>query len=191
MRQVNTASSEGAFMPDKIKQSIREIPNFPKPGILFYDVTTLFADALSYRRAIDMLVYRYIEKKPDMFVGIEARGFLIASTLAYALGTGVAVIRKPGKLPYKTYQESYALEYGTDKIEMHVDAVKPGQKVVVVDDLLATGGTLEAAAKLVERAGASVMELACIVELTFLPGRKKLSKYQVHSLVSYDSEEVK
>jgi len=178
-------------MPDKIKQSIREIPNFPKPGILFYDVTTLFADALSYRRAIDMLVYRYIEKKPDMFVGIEARGFLIASTLAYALGTGVAVIRKPGKLPYKTYQESYALEYGTDKIEMHVDAVKPGQKVVVVDDLLATGGTLEAAAKLVERAGASVMELACIVELTFLPGRKKLSKYQVHSLVSYDSEEVK
>jgi len=178
-------------MPDKIKKSIREIPNFPKKGILFYDVTTLFGDALAFRRAIDMLVYRYIEKKPDVFVGIEARGFLVASTLAYALGTGVAVIRKPGKLPYKTYQESYALEYGTDKIEIHQDAVKPGQKVVVVDDLLATGGTLEAAAKLVERAGAEVMELACIVELTFLPGRKKLSKYRVHSLVTYDNEEVK
>ncbi|MDH4185314.1 MAG: adenine phosphoribosyltransferase, partial [Nitrospinota bacterium] len=150
-----------------------------------------FADALAFRRAMDMLIYRYLEKKPDLFVGIEARGFLVASTLAYAMGTGVAVIRKPGKLPYKTYQESYELEYGTDKMEIHVDAVKPGQKVVVIDDLLATGGTLEAAAKLVERAGGQVLELACIVELTFLPGRKKLSKYGVHSLVTYDNEDVK
>ncbi|MDH5678045.1 MAG: adenine phosphoribosyltransferase [Nitrospinota bacterium] len=178
-------------MPEQIKKSIREIPNFPKEGILFYDVTTLFADAVAFRRAIDMLVYRYIDKKPDIFVGVEARGFLLASTLAYALGTGVAVIRKPGKLPYKTYQESYELEYGTDTMEMHIDAVKSGQNVVVVDDLLATGGTLEAAAKLVERAGASVQELACIVELTFLPGRDKLAKYPVHSLVTYASEEVK
>ncbi|MDH5638209.1 MAG: adenine phosphoribosyltransferase [Nitrospinota bacterium] len=178
-------------MPEHIKKSIREIPNFPKEGILFYDVTTLFADAVAFRRAIDMLVYRYIDKKPDMFIGVEARGFLIASTLAYALGTGVAIIRKPGKLPYKTYKESYDLEYGTDSMEMHIDAVKPGQNVVVVDDLLATGGTFEAAAKLVERAGATAQELACIVELTFLPGRQKLSKYSVHSLVSYASEEVK
>jgi len=178
-------------MPEQIKKSIREIPNFPKEGILFYDITTLFADPLSYRRAMDMLIYRYLENKPDMFVGIEARGFLIASTLAYALGTGVAIIRKPGKLPFDTFKESYELEYGTDQMEMHVDAVKPGQKVVVLDDLLATGGTLEAAAKLVERAGATVSELACIVELTFLPGRQKLSKYTVHSLVTYDSEEVK
>ncbi|MDH5509307.1 MAG: adenine phosphoribosyltransferase [Nitrospinota bacterium] len=178
-------------MPEHIKKSIREIPNFPKEGILFYDVTTLFADAVAFRRAIDMLVYRYIDKKPDMFVGVEARGFLIASTLAYALGTGVAIIRKPGKLPYKTYKESYELEYGTDSMEMHIDAVKPGQNVVVVDDLLATGGTFEAAAKLVERAGATAQELACIVELTFLPGRQKLSRYSVHSLVTYASEEVK
>lgn len=178
-------------MPEQLRKAIREIPDFPKEGILFYDLTTLFADAAAFRHAIDLFAERYAGDKPDVIIGVEARGFLIAAALAYALGTGVAIVRKPGKLPYKTYSESYELEYGTDQIEIHQDAVRPGQKVLVIDDLLATGGTLEAAAKLVERAGGKVAELACIVELTFLPGRDRLKKYPVHSLLTYDSEEVK
>ncbi len=178
-------------MPEKLKKSIREIPDFPQKGILFYDVTTLFSDPVAYRRAMDMLIYRYVDSRPDTFVGVEARGFVVASALAYALGTGVTLVRKPGKLPYKTYSESYDLEYGTNEIEIHQDALEPGQKTVIIDDLLATGGTLEAAAKLVEKVGAEVMELACIVELTFLPGRERLGKYKLHSLVTYDSEDVK
>lgn len=178
-------------MPEELKKSIREIPDFPKKGILFYDITTLFSNARSFRRAMDMLIYRYIDDKPDLFVGIEARGFLVASALAYALNTGVAVVRKPGKLPFRTFKESYDLEYGSNEVEIHQDAVAPGQRVVIVDDLIATGGTLEAAAKLVEKLGGEIMEMACIVELVFLPGREKLSKYKLHSLVTYDSEEVK
>jgi adenine phosphoribosyltransferase len=178
-------------MSEELKKAIREIPNFPKEGILFYDVTTLFANPLAYRKAMDLLVYRYMDNRPDVFVGVEARGFLIASALAYALNTGVVVVRKPGKLPYKTYKEAYELEYGTNEIEIHQDAIEPGQKVVIVDDLLATGGTLEAAAKLVERVGGNIMELACIVELTFLPGRQKLDKYNLHTLLTYDNEEIK
>ncbi len=178
-------------MPEELKKSIREIPDFPKKGVLFYDITTLFSNARSFRRAMDMLVYRYIDWRPDIFVGIEARGFIVASALAYALNTGVAVVRKPGKLPFRTFKESYDLEYGSNEMEIHEDAIHPGQKVVVVDDLVATGGTMEAAGKLVERSGGEIMEMACIVELTFLPGREKLEKYKLHSLVTYDSEEVK
>ncbi|MBI4827854.1 MAG: adenine phosphoribosyltransferase [Nitrospinae bacterium] len=177
--------------PDDLKKAIREVPNFPKPGILFYDLTTLFLNPPAFRKAMDMLIYRYIGSRPDVFVGVEARGFLIASALAYALGTGVVVARKPGKLPYKTRRVSYSLEYGTAELEIHEDAIQPGQRVVILDDLLATGGTMEAAATLVETLGGKVEELACIVELTFLPGRERLKKYAVHSLISYDNEEVK
>lgn len=177
--------------PDDLKKAIREVPNFPKPGILFYDLTTLFLNPPAFRKAMDMLIYRYIGSRPDVFVGVEARGFLIASALAYALGTGVVVARKPGKLPYKTRRVSYSLEYGTAELEIHEDAITPGQRVVILDDLLATGGTLEAAATLVESLGGTVEELACIVELTFLPGRERLKKYPVHCLISYDNEEVK
>ncbi len=173
-------------MPEELKANIREIPDFPKKGILFYDVTTLFSDARSFRRTIDMFAHRYIDDKPDFFVGIEARGFIVASALAYALGTGVVLVRKPGKLPYKTHKVSYDLEYGSNEIEIHQDALAKGQKVVLVDDLLATGGTLLAAAELVEKLGAEVVEMACTVELTFLNARKKLSKYKIHSLLKYE-----
>ncbi|HJM82646.1 MAG TPA: adenine phosphoribosyltransferase [Nitrospinota bacterium] len=177
-------------MPEQLKKAIREIPNFPKEGILFYDLTTLFSDPLAFRKTIDIFVNCYTDVRPDVFVGIEARGFVLASALAYALKTGVILVRKPGKLPYKTYKESYELEYGTNEIEIHQDAIKPGQKVVIVDDLLATGGTLEAAAKLVEKVGGNILELACIVELTFLPGRARLEKYKLRSLLTYDNEKV-
>jgi adenine phosphoribosyltransferase len=173
-------------MPGDLKKVIREIPDFPKKGILFYDITTLFADARSFRRSMDMLVHRYIDDKPDIFVGVEARGFLIASALAYALGTGVVVIRKPGKLPYKTNRVAYDLEYGSNEIEIHQDAIRPGQRVVVVDDLLATGGTIKASAQLVEDLGGKIQELSFLVELAFLKGRDRLGEYGVHSLVKYD-----
>ena len=132
------------------------------------------------------LVHRYIDRKPDLFVGVEARGFLIAAALAYACGTGVVVIRKKGKLPFKTHSESYDLEYGSNEIEIHQDAILPGQKVVIVDDLLATGGTIDASAKLVDKLGADIMELAFFVELTFLNGRDKLGDRKIHSLVKYE-----
>ena len=173
-------------MPQELKKTIREIPDFPKPGILFYDITTLFSDARAFRRAVDMFVHRYIDRKPDIFVGVEARGFLIASALAYALGTGVVVIRKPGKLPYKTHKVSYDLEYGSNEIEIHQDALHKGQNVVLVDDLLATGGTINAAADLVNKLGANVIEMSFFVELSFLKGRDKLKDYDIHSLVKYE-----
>jgi len=173
-------------MPLELKKSIREIPDFPKKGILFYDITTLFSDARAFRRSMDMLVHRYIDRKPDLFVGVEARGFIIAAALAYALGTGVIVIRKPGKLPHKTHKKSYDLEYGSNEIEIHQDAIEKDQRVVLVDDLLATGGTMEASAHLVEQTGGKIQEIAFLVELSFLRGRERLGDYDVHSLVKYD-----
>ncbi|MGK7346567.1 MAG: adenine phosphoribosyltransferase [Candidatus Nitrospinota bacterium M3_3B_026] len=173
-------------MPQDIKKVIREIPNFPKEGILFYDITTLFSDARSFRRAVDLLAHRYIDKRPDIFVGVEARGFIVASALAYALGAGVVIIRKPGKLPHKTHKISYDLEYGSNEIEIHQDAIEPGQKVVLVDDLLATGGTMEASAGLVRRLGGEIQEIAFMVELVSLKGREKLKEYDIHSLIKYD-----
>ncbi len=177
-------------MPEELKKSIREIPNFPKEGILFYDVTTLFADPKAFRRSIDMLIDRYKDNPPDVFIGIEARGFIIAPVLAYELGTGAVLIRKPGKLPHKTHRVAYDLEYGSAEIEIHQDAIDPGQRVVLIDDLLATGGTMAAAASLVEKLGGDIVEMAFLVELTFLPGREKLKDYTVHSLLSYDTEAV-
>lgn len=173
-------------MPQEIKKVIREIPDFPKKGVLFYDITTLFSDARSFRRAVDLLAHRYIDKRPDIFVGVEARGFIVASALAYALGAGVVIIRKPGKLPHRTHKVSYDLEYGSNEIEIHQDAIEPGQKVVLVDDLLATGGTMEASAGLVRKLGGEIQELAFLVELVSLKGRERLKGYEVHSLIKYD-----
>ncbi|VAX23562.1 Adenine phosphoribosyltransferase [hydrothermal vent metagenome] len=173
-------------MPKELKKAIREIPDFPKKGILFYDITTLFSDARAFRRSVDMFAHRYIDRKPDLFVGVEARGFLMAAALAYALGTGVVVIRKPGKLPRKTHKASYDLEYGSSEIEIHQDAISAGQRVVLVDDLLATGGTINAAVELVDKLGGDIIEIAFLVELTFLNGRKNLTDYEIHSLVKYD-----
>lgn len=169
-----------------LKDHIRSIPDFPKPGILFYDISTLLAHAAAWRETIDRLAEEVRPHKPDLLAGIESRGFLVAAPLALALGCGFIMLRKRGKLPGTTIKYTYALEYGTDTIEMHADAVKPGQKVVVVDDLLATGGTLKAAVELLRQCGAVVPATACVIELTFLGGRAKLDM-PFSSLIRYDS----
>ncbi len=171
---------------DELKTLIREIPDFPKPGILFYDITTLLKDRCGLRGAIDGLRRHYEGKAIDVVLGIEARGFIFAPALAYAMGAGFVPVRKPKKLPAQCLQVSYDLEYGTDSLEMHSDAIVAGQRVLIVDDLLATGGTAAAVAKLVEQAGGKVAGMAFVVELTFLHGRDKLAGYDVFSLLQYD-----
>jgi adenine phosphoribosyltransferase len=170
---------------DDLKAIIREIPDWPKKGILFYDVTTLLKDGPAFQKAIDSLIAPYRNRKVDLVAGIEARGFIFAPTVAYAMKTGFVPVRKPGKLPAATHKASYALEYGTDSLEIHQDAVRPGQKVLVVDDLIATGGTANAVAELVTRMGGTVVGFAFLVELEFLKGREKLSKYEVQSVLKY------
>jgi adenine phosphoribosyltransferase len=172
-------------MPD-LKQLIREVPDFPKPGILFYDITTLLKDKAGLAAVIDGLKDHYRATPVDLVVGIEARGFIFAPALAYALGAGFVPVRKPKKLPAETVRVTYDLEYGTDTLEMHKDAVQPGSRVLIVDDLLATGGTAAAAARMVTEAGGVVAGLGFVVELTFLPGRKRLPGFDVFSLLSYD-----
>lgn len=169
-----------------LKKAIRQVPDFPKPGINFYDVSTLFREAPAFRYAVDRLVERYRGETFDVVVGIEARGFVLASALAYALQSGLVLLRKPGKLPWQTHAEEYALEYGTNTIEMHRDAVAAGQRVLVVDDVLATGGTAAAAGRLLTRVGASVHGYAFLVELGFLGGRARLEPAGIFSLVRYD-----
>jgi adenine phosphoribosyltransferase len=169
-----------------LKKTIRQVPDFPKPGINFYDVSTLFREAPAFRYAVDRLVERYRGESFDAVVGIEARGFVLASALAYALRSGLVLLRKPGKLPWRTHAEEYALEYGTNTIEMHRDAVAPGQRVLVVDDVLATGGTAAAAGRLLTRVGASVHGYTFLVELGFLGGRARLEPAGIFSLVRYD-----
>lgn len=169
-----------------LRQHIRAVPGFPKPGILFYDISTLLAHAEAWREAIRLLAEAVRPHQPDLLVGIESRGFLAAAPLALELGCGFIMVRKKGKLPGPTIPFSYALEYGTDTIEIQADAVKPGQRVVVLDDLLATGGTAEAAVHLLRQVGADVKAVACIIELRFLDGRSRLD-LPVHSLVAYDS----
>lgn len=171
---------------DSLKQLIREIPDFPKKGILFYDITTLLKDKSGFASLVDQMADHYAPKHVDVVLGIEARGFIFGPALAYKLGTGFVPVRKPGKLPAETVQFSYDLEYGSNTIEIHKDAIQPGQKVVIVDDLLATGGTAEAAAKLVKQLGGEVAGLAFVVELDFLNGRDKLAGYDVMSLLHYD-----
>jgi len=169
-----------------LKQHIRSIPDFPKPGILFYDISTLLAHPEAWRATVERLAEQVRPQRPDLLVGIESRGFLVAAPLAFAIGGGFAMVRKKGKLPGKTIRYSYNLEYGTDTIEIQEDAISPGQRVVIVDDLLATGGTMQAAVELVRRQGGTVVAGACIIELGFLNGRRRV-EVPVTSMVTYDS----
>ena len=164
---------------------IRDIPDFPKPGILFKDITPLLAEPTVFRASVEHLAERYGQQKIDAIAAAEARGFLFAAPLALALRVPLVPLRKPGKLPYRTYSLKYDLEYGHAELHMHVDAIKEGQRVLMVDDVLATGGTMAAGCKLVERAGGIVVSCAFLVELSFLEGRKKLEGYDLFSLVSY------
>ena len=170
-----------------LKQLIREVPDYPKPGILFYDLTTLLKDKQGFHKLVDRLCEHYINRKVDVVVGIEARGFIFAPALAYRLGAGFVPVRKPKKLPSKTAQVTYELEYGSDTLEIHQDAITPGQSVLISDDLLATGGTAAATIQLIERLGGTVSGAAFAVELSFLKGRSKLAGVDVFSLIQYDS----
>ena len=169
-----------------LKDHIRSIPDFPKPGILFYDISTLLAHAKAWHETIEQMADLLRPYKPDVLAGIESRGFLLAAPLALALGTGFVMMRKQGKLPGTTIRHTYALEYGTDTIEIQNDAIKKGARVVLVDDLLATGGTLAAAVTLLEQVGGVVPAAACVIELTVLEGRKRLT-VPVETLLKYDS----
>jgi adenine phosphoribosyltransferase len=166
------------------KPFIRDVPDFPKPGIVFKDITPLLADAGAFRAMIDALVDPY-RGRVDTVLGIESRGFIIGAAAALALGTGIAIVRKPGKLPFHTHRQSYELEYGSDTLEIHRDAVGPGHRVLLIDDLLATGGTASAAIELVRRCGGTVTACAFVIELGFLAGRARLAPYEVHSLLQY------
>lgn len=168
-----------------LKEKIREIPDYPQKGISFKDITTILQDAAAFRYSIDRLARFAEEHRADLIVGPEARGFTIAAPIAYALGKGFVPVRKPGKLPAETVAMDYELEYGVDTLEIHKDAIRPGQRVVIADDLLATGGTTQTAARLVEKLGGQVVGAAFLIELTYLHGREKLKDYDVLSLVQY------
>jgi adenine phosphoribosyltransferase len=170
---------------DDLKLSIRDIPDFPKKGIIFKDITTLLQDAKSFTRMIDMIANRYIGQRIDIVVGVEARGFLIGAALAYKLGAGVVLVRKPGKLPSETFSKTYDLEYGTDTLEIHKDAIKPGEKILIADDLLATGGTVAAVVDMVSQLGGDIVECCFMTELEFLDGRKKLPEGKVYSQLQF------
>ena len=170
---------------DDLKRTIREVPDFPKPGINFYDLSTLFRNPEAFRATVDRMVERYRGERLDALAGIEARGFILAGAMALALDVGLVLLRKPGKLPSETESEDYALEYGTASLEVHKDAVTEGQRVLIVDDLLATGGTAVAAQRLLTRLGARIEGFAFIVELGFLNGREKLEGTNVFSLLQY------
>ena len=170
---------------DRLKATIREIPNWPKQGILFYDVTTLLKNGQCFNEVVNALTAPFEDRQVDLVVGIEARGFIFAPTVAYGLKAGFVPVRKPGKLPAATHKVDYALEYGTDSLEIHRDAIEPGQRVLIVDDLIATGGTAAAVAYIVEKMGGTVVGLAFMVELTALKGRQKLPNYKVISILKY------
>lgn len=171
---------------ETLKSVIRDIPDFPKEGIIFKDITPLLANASAFKTTIDILKDRYKDKGVTQVVGVEARGFIFASALAYALGAGSVLVRKPGKLPYKTFKQSYTLEYGTDAVEIHQDAFEPGEKIVILDDVLATGGTIAATINLIQNNfKAEVVEVAFLIELDFLKGREKIKNLPVFSLLKY------
>jgi adenine phosphoribosyltransferase len=180
------APSHSGHNCDSLKKLIREVPDFPKKGILFYDITTLLKDRLGLATLIDALSEHYINQDIDLVLGMEARGFIFAPALAYRLNAGFVPVRKPGKLPAATEKYDYALEYGTNTLEIHKDAIQKGQRVIIADDLLATGGTAEATAKLATSLGAEIVGLGFVVELDFLKGRDKLKGYDVFSLLHYD-----
>jgi adenine phosphoribosyltransferase len=170
---------------DHLKATIREVPDWPKKGILFYDITTLLKNGPAFREVIDDLIAPYKDKMVDLVLGVEARGFIFAPSVALVLGVGFVPVRKPGKLPAATHKVTYDLEYGSDCLEIHQDAIKPGQRVLIVDDLIATGGTAKAVAQMVQEMGGTVVGLAFVVELEFLNGREKLSGFDVTSLLKY------
>ena len=170
---------------EDLKNIIRDVVDFPKKGIVFKDITTLLADGPSFHRMIDLIAHRYIGQRIDKVVGVEARGFILGAALAYKLGAGVTLVRKPGKLPSKTRRITYELEYGTDTLEIHEDAFRPGERVIIADDLLATGGTVAAVVQLVEELGANLVECAFMTELEFLHGRSKLPEGKVFSLLKF------
>lgn len=184
VNKLNFNEVKGGSIMD-LKERIRVIEGFPKEGISFKDITSLLKDKEAYRYTIDTIVNYCREKKADVIVGPEARGFVLGAPLAYALGLGFVPVRKPGKLPGETISYEYELEYGTDLLEIHKDAIKPGQRVIIADDLLATGGTAMASAKLVEKLGGQVIGFVFVMELTELDGRKVLSDYEVETLVQY------
>ncbi|MFC1725823.1 adenine phosphoribosyltransferase [candidate division KSB1 bacterium] len=171
-----------------LRDFIRNVPDFPKKGIGFKDITTLLQDAEAFNTAVEELAKHINTEKVDKFLGIESRGFLFAAALAYKFKKGLILVRKPGKLPYKTLEKEYSLEYGTDSIEMHIDSVEKGEKIVIVDDLLATGGTAAAAASVVKEAGGEINKILFLLELGFLKGRDKLSGNEVISLINYENE---
>jgi len=182
-RKVTMTQLDTAFL----KSLIRTVPDFPKPGILFYDITTLLKDNRGLAALIDGLAEQFMDKKPDLVLGIEARGFIFGPALAYRLNCGFVPVRKPKKLPAEVISKNYSLEYGTNTLEMHKDAIKPGQRVVIVDDLLATGGTMGATIDLVKQLRGEIAGLGFVVELDFLKGREKLKGYEIFSLLNYSS----
>ncbi len=170
---------------EELKKKIREVPDFPKPGILFYDLTTLLKDRDGLRQIVEILSERYIQEGIDQVLGIESRGFIFAPAVALNIGAGFVPVRKPGKLPAETLSHSYELEYGQDTLEIHRDAVEPGQRILIVDDLIATGGTAAATAQMALNLGADIAEFAFMVELEFLNGREKLNGHEVFSILKY------
>jgi len=170
---------------EELKSSIRDIPDFPKKGIIFKDITTLLKDGKKFQKAIDCIVERYKDKKIDKVVSVEARGFIFGSAIAYKLGAGVIPVRKKGKLPHETHRIEYELEYGKDILEIHKDAISPDDNVLIIDDLLATGGTMKAVCDLVQGMGGKIVEVAFLIELTFLKGRDRLKGHQVFSLIEF------
>lgn len=171
--------------PEELRRMIRDVPDFPRKGVLFKDITTLLANGQAFATSIDLIGDHFIAKKVDLIVAAEARGFVFGAALAYKLNCGVILIRKGGKLPYRTVKTLYELEYGTDELEIHEDSIRPGERVLVVDDLLATGGTSAAALELVEKLKGVVVGLAFLVELTYLKGRERLRNYEVFSLIEF------
>ena len=170
---------------EELKNIIRDAPDFPKKGIIFKDITTLLQDARSYQRTIDLIAHRYIGTRVDKVVGVEARGFIIGSALAYKLCAGVVLVRKPGKLPAETFSKTYDLEYGSDTLEIHKDSIKPGEHILIADDLLATGGTMAAVVDMVQSMGGEIVDCCFMAELDFLEGRKRLPEGKVFSLLHF------
>jgi adenine phosphoribosyltransferase len=173
---------------EELKRYIRNVPNFPKQGIVFRDITTLLKDKKAFQKISDILHEQYADKSIDKVVGIESRGFVVGAVLAHRLGAGFVPIRKPGKLPSEKIRQDYQLEYGTDAVEIHNDSITLGDRVLLHDDLLATGGTMEASAKLIEKLGGTIVGISFLIELAFLKGRERLKGYDVFSIISYDSE---
>ena len=171
---------------ERLRERIRDVPDFPQKGIVFKDITPLLADEVTFSSVIDMIVVHFGRGNVDKVVGIEARGFILASPVAYHFGAGFIPVRKAGKLPWETDSEEYELEYGTETLEIHTDAFAPGERVLIVDDVLATGGTARATARLVERLGGTVMGIACLIELAFLKGRDAIKDYDFFALLTYD-----